>query len=75
MLQLKEIRKAYGKNVVLEGINLSLANGIYGFLGANGVGKTTLFKIISGYIADYTCLLYTSPSPRDPKTSRMPSSA
>ena len=25
-----------------------------------------------GYI---TCLLYTSPSPRDPKTSRMPSSA
>ena len=23
----------------------------------------------------YTCLLYTSPSPRDPKPSRMPSSA
>ena len=23
----------------------------------------------------YNCLLYTSPSPRDPKTSRMPSSA
>ena len=23
----------------------------------------------------YACLLYTSPSPRDPKTSRMPSSA
>ena len=24
---------------------------------------------------DIACLLYTSPSPRDPKTSRMPSSA
>ena len=24
---------------------------------------------------DQACLLYTSPSPRDPKTSRMPSSA
>ena len=24
---------------------------------------------------DFSCLLYTSPSPRDPKTSRMPSSA
>ena len=24
---------------------------------------------------EYVCLLYTSPSPRDPKTSRMPSSA
>ena len=23
----------------------------------------------------YTCLLYTSPSPRDPKTTSMPSSA
>ena len=26
-------------------------------------------------VLGYTCLLYTSPSPRDPKTSRMPSSA
>ena len=25
--------------------------------------------------SDFSCLLYTSPSPRDPKTSRMPSSA
>ena len=25
--------------------------------------------------ANKACLLYTSPSPRDPKTSRMPSSA
>ena len=35
---------------------------------------------IIGKLADLTalqksCLLYTSPSPRDPKTSRMPSSA
>ena len=27
------------------------------------------------YRPDHACLLYTSPSPRDPKTSRMPSSA
>ena len=36
-------------------------------LGATGTGKT--FTIAN------VCLLYTSPSPRDPKTSRMPSSA
>ena len=30
-------------------------------------------KYFSGYI--YSCLLYTSPSPRDLSTSRMPSSA
>ena len=35
-------------------------------------------SIIGGFIAvseNISCLLYTSPSPRDPKTSRMPSSA
>ena len=29
----------------------------------------------SGSLLAEACLLYTSPSPRDPKTSRMPSSA
>ena len=29
----------------------------------------------SGDVKDLICLLYTSPSPRDPKISRMPSSA
>ena len=28
-----------------------------------------------GHIADWNCLLYTSPSPRDRQKSRMPSSA
>ena len=30
---------------------------------------------LEGYMQDYFCLLYTSPSPRDLSTSRMPSSA
>ena len=37
-----------------------------------------IFEIKNGHIRvkqPFTCLLYTSPSPRDPKTSRMPSSA
>ena len=33
-------------------------------------GKETIAEL-----DDKACLLYTSPSPRDPKTSRMPSSA
>ena len=37
-------------------------------LGKNGSGKSSLAKHIN-------CLLYTSPSPRDLSTSRMPSSA
>ena len=49
------------------------------FLGINNAGASaeiiahfgTLFSII----LFYSCLLYTSPSPRDLSTSRMPSSA
>lgn len=52
-LQLINIKKSYGKNKILDGIDIDLTNGIYGFLGANGVGKTTLFKILSGFITDY----------------------
>eukprot|EP00831_Metopus_contortus_P042261 TRINITY_DN33417_c0_g1_i2.p4 TRINITY_DN33417_c0_g1~~TRINITY_DN33417_c0_g1_i2.p4 ORF type:complete len:101 (-),score=15.93 TRINITY_DN33417_c0_g1_i2:121-423(-) len=37
-----------------------------------GIASTNLQKIFDPY---FTCLLYTSPSPRDLSTSRMPSSA
>ena len=37
--------------------------------GVDGNGDANNVTVIGG------CLLYTSPSPRDPKTSRMPSSA
>ena len=36
---------------------------------------TNTIPIINKIHCFFTCLLYTSPSPRDPKTSRMPSSA
>ena len=35
----------------------------------------TISKLQSADLSSLPCLLYTSPSPRDPKTSRMPSSA
>ena len=34
-----------------------------------------LFAIFVGFPISFTCLLYTSPSPRDAHESRMPSSA
>ncbi|KOC48217.1 ATP-binding cassette domain-containing protein [Clostridium botulinum] len=52
-LKLLNVTKSYGSNVVLDNINLELENGIYGLLGANGVGKTTLFKVISGFLTEY----------------------
>ena len=43
----------------------------------DGVGELGIADALSAneMITCLTCLLYTSPSPRDPKTSRMPSSA
>lgn len=51
MLEIKNLYKSYGKNQVLSDINLKLeSNKIYGLLGRNGVGKTTLLNIISNQI-------------------------
>ena len=47
-------------------------------LGAPGTGKGTVASILSEKLnipQVSTCLLYTSPSPRDQRGSRMPSSA
>ena len=38
-------------------------------------GSYTIISRDIGTTNGWACLLYTSPSPRDPKTSRMPSSA
>ncbi|MET8952303.1 ATP-binding cassette domain-containing protein [Streptomyces sp. NPDC004393] len=42
------LRKAYGEQVVLDGIDLSVAEGtVYALLGPNGAGKTTTVQILS----------------------------
>lgn len=56
MLELNNVKKAYGKKVVLDNINLSFDDpaGVYGILGRNGVGKTTLMGMITNAIVDYS---------------------
>ncbi|MBR2589297.1 MAG: ATP-binding cassette domain-containing protein [Clostridia bacterium] len=49
LIKLKGIVKSYGKNQVLNGVDMSVNKGdIYGLIGKNGSGKTTLFKVILG---------------------------
>jgi len=49
MLSLQNIKKAFGSNEVLSGLNLTLQEGErMGFVGVNGSGKSTLMKIIFG---------------------------
>lgn len=49
MISLQNIHKNYGTHPVLEDVNLTVRKGeIYGLIGKNGAGKTTIFKIILG---------------------------
>jgi ABC-2 type transport system ATP-binding protein len=45
------LRKAYGEKVVLDGVDLSIAEGeVFALLGPNGAGKTTIVRILSTLI-------------------------
>ncbi|WP_435261821.1 ABC transporter ATP-binding protein [Tenacibaculum sp. nBUS_03] len=49
MIKIKNLSKFYGKNQVLNSIDIEFKKGkIYGIVGENGAGKTTLFRCISG---------------------------
>jgi ABC-2 type transport system ATP-binding protein len=48
MIQTRELRKSYGKQVVLSGVDLDVAEGtIFALLGSNGAGKTTIVRILT----------------------------
>lgn len=55
MLKLEKISKKYGQKRVLQEIHLDFKDqtGVYGLLGRNGVGKTTMMKIITNMVANY----------------------
>ncbi|CAL9559302.1 Energy-dependent translational throttle protein EttA [Nocardiopsis dassonvillei] len=49
VVEVKNLTKGFGDRVLIEDLSFSLPpNGIVGVIGPNGVGKTTLFKMIVG---------------------------
>ena len=51
-LQLKDVRKSFGKTEIIRGVSMSVQPGErVGVIGPNGAGKSTLFNLISGRFA------------------------
>jgi ATPase subunit of ABC transporter with duplicated ATPase domains len=51
MISAKEVSLSYGKRVLFDEVNLHFIKGnCYGVIGANGAGKSTFLKILSGEI-------------------------
>ena len=49
VIDLQNVSKAFGDRILFENLNLSIPkNAVVGIIGPNGVGKSTLFKIIMG---------------------------
>ena len=55
MLQVNNVSLKFGKRTLFEDVNLKFTNGnCYGLIGANGSGKSTFLKILSGEIETTT---------------------
>ena len=51
ILKLEKISLKFGRKIILENLNLNLSKGqILGLLGPNGVGKSTIFNLITGLL-------------------------
>jgi ATP-binding cassette ChvD family protein len=49
VVEVSDLSKGFGDRMLIEGLSFSLPpNGLVGVIGPNGVGKTTLFKMIIG---------------------------
>ena len=50
-IEVSGLRKAFGKTVALDGLDLTVASGeVHGFLGPNGAGKTTTIRVLLGLL-------------------------
>ena len=82
VIEFDQVNFSYGRERVLHDVSFSINKGEkIAIVGETGAGKSTIAKLILRFYlpnegdVSFYCLLYTSPSPRDLSTSRMPSSA
>ncbi len=65
MLNVSNVTLAFGKQVLFKDVNLKFTPGnCYGLIGANGSGKSTFLKILSGEIESYNGTILKNPNER-----------
>lgn len=65
MISARNVTLAYGKRVLFDEVNISFTKGnCYGIIGANGAGKSTFLKILSGEIEPNKGAVEISPGER-----------
>lgn len=52
LIEVRHLTKLYGGHAAVDDLSFTVEDGtIYGFLGANGAGKSTTMNIMTGYLA------------------------
>jgi ATPase subunit of ABC transporter with duplicated ATPase domains len=65
MITVQNVSLRYGKRVLFDEVNIKFVPGnCYGIIGANGAGKSTFLKILSGEIEPQTGLISMNPGER-----------
>jgi len=65
MISARNVTLAYGKRILFDEVNLSFTKGnCYGIIGANGAGKSTFLKILSGELEPNKGVIEITPGER-----------
>ena len=72
MIKIENLSHSFGKNVVLEDVNMEVKEAsVTGLVGINGAGKSTLLRLISGvYVPQKGTVTYDDKSPLEADTRK-----
>lgn len=69
-IEVRNLKKRYGKKNVLDNISITITNGPFGLLGENGAGKSTFMKILVGAVEKSEGEIFINGSPINRKRLR-----